>query len=147
MIRKLAHLCLVTDQLDILRDFYTQKLGFTVQFTFHNEKRNNEVFGYYLNCGDTTFIEIFDRVRKHHVWGGNHPLGTVTKGNQMDHLCFEVTGLKEFREELERRGVKMGPMNSGMDKSLQAWTTDPDGNRIELMEYTHSSWQLNPQAE
>lgn len=30
----------------------------------------------------------------------------------------------------------------GMDNSWQAWITDPDGNRIELMEYGPSSMEL-----
>jgi hypothetical protein len=29
-----------------------------------------------------------------------------------------------------------------MDNSIQSWITDPDGNRIELMEYTSTSMQL-----
>ena len=30
----------------------------------------------------------------------------------------------------------------GMDKSLQMWIHDPEGNRFELMEYTDESYQL-----
>jgi hypothetical protein len=28
-----------------------------------------------------------------------------------------------------------------MDHSWQAWITDPDGNKIELHDYTPESWQ------
>jgi hypothetical protein len=31
---------------------------------------------------------------------------------------------------------------SGLDFSVQAWIKDPDGNEIELMEYTGRSLQL-----
>lgn len=140
MIRKLAHLCLVTDQLEALKKFYTEQLGLKVAFVFTNAEK--QTFGYYLACGDTTFIEIFDRILKQKQWGG--PLDPLKGGNQMNHLCFEVTGLKELREQLLSRGVKIGEVHSGMDHSLQAWTGDPDGNAIEFMEYTHASWQLQP---
>jgi len=144
MIRKLAHLCLVTDRLQPMVEFYTQKLGFKIQFIFRNN--DNDIFGYYLHTGDSTFIEIFDRLGKHKQWGKGDP-EPLKGGNQMNHLCFEVTGLKEFRTELISRGVKIGDISSGMDHSLQAWTGDPDGNAIEFMEYTHASWQLNPPTE
>ena len=43
---------------------------------------------------------------------------------------------------LESRGIEVTNMKSGMDHSIQAWIKDPDGNAIELMEYTHESLQL-----
>jgi len=144
MIRKLAHLCLVTDQLQPMLEFYTNKIGFKIQFIFRNKE--NEIFGYYLNCGDSTFLEIFDRIGKHKQWGKGE-VEPLTGGIKMNHMCFEVTGLKEFRDGLESRGVKIGQVHSGMDHSLQAWTGDPDGNAIEFMEYTHASWQLNPPVD
>ena len=137
MIRKLAHLCLVTDQLEPMREFYTQQLGLSVQFIFHHD--DGGTFGYYLSCGDTTFIEIFDRAGKAKQWGDGGPLRA---GNQINHFCFEVTGLKDLHTVLIARGVKIGDITTGMDGSLQAWTSDPDGNAIEFMDYTHASWQL-----
>ena len=142
MIRKLAHLCLVTDQLEALKAFYTEKLNLKIQFVFTNA--DQQTFGYYLACGDSTFIEIFDRVLKQKQWGG--PLDPLRGGNQMNHLCFEITGLKEFRQQLLDHGVKIGDIHQGMDYSLQAWASDPDGNAIEFMEYTFASWQLQPPA-
>jgi predicted enzyme related to lactoylglutathione lyase len=43
---------------------------------------------------------------------------------------------------LEARGITVTNMKMGIDHSRQAWITDPDGNAIELMEYTHASLQL-----
>lgn len=142
MIRKLAHLCLVTDQLEALTAFYTEKLGFKKQFTFRHD--DGGVFGHYLATGDSTFIEIFDRLGKHTQWGGERPVEPLKSGNQLNHLCFEVTDIAEVKKTLESRGVKLTDIHTGMDHSKQMWTGDPDGNAIELMEYTHASWQLNP---
>jgi hypothetical protein len=54
--------------------------------------------------------------------------------------------MEETREMLLKRGVKLGPISVGLDFSKQMWTEDPDGNKIELMEYTHRSWQLQPRS-
>jgi catechol 2,3-dioxygenase-like lactoylglutathione lyase family enzyme len=63
-------------------------------------------------------------------------------GSQYKHFCLEVTGLAEVKAMLEARGVEVSPIKTGLDHSLQAWIHDPDGNAIELMEYTHASLQL-----
>lgn len=140
MIRRLAHLCLVTNDLEKLVAFYRDGLGLTVAFTFRNA--DGATFGVYLACGDTTFIEIFDQVLSAKQWGGNtEPLHA---GNRYGHLCLEVTGIADLRQALLGRGLNVGEIRTGYDRSLQMWTEDPDGNRLELMEYTHRSQQLQP---
>ena len=60
-----------------------------------------------------------------------------------NHFCFEVTGLEAFLAQLQARGGKIDRgVSVGMDHSKQAWISDPDGNTIELMEYTPKSMQL-----
>ncbi len=138
MIRRLAHLCLFTDQLDRLVAFYRDGLGLPVKFRFLAQ---DEVpFGAYLDCGDSTFVEIFDQAGAAKQWGGTP--GPLEAGNRYGHLCFEVTGLAEEVAALRDRGIEVGPISTGIDGSLQAWTADPDGNKVELMEYTHGSQQL-----
>jgi catechol 2,3-dioxygenase-like lactoylglutathione lyase family enzyme len=142
MIRRLAHLCFITDDLPRMAEFYTEKLGLPVKITFRNA--DGETFGYYFDCGDSSFIEVFDRKLKQKQWGGSlEPLGGRTG---YDHFCCEVTALADFKATLESRGVKVSEIRSGMDGSLQAWTNDPDGNAIELMEYTARSLQIQRQA-
>lgn len=142
MIRRLAHLCLMTNDLDRAIAFYRDQIGLSVKFKFTNAE--GEVFGVYLHTGDTTFVEIFDQVLAAKQWGGD--LRPLHEGNRYNHFCLEVTGLAEFRELLLARGVAIGEIKTGLDASLQAWATDPDGNRIEFMQYTHRSWQLQPSA-
>jgi hypothetical protein len=52
-----------------------------------------------------------------------------------------VVELEGYRGQLIRRDVTISPMTVGMDNSKQAWIKDPDGNDIELMEYTPTSFQ------
>jgi catechol 2,3-dioxygenase-like lactoylglutathione lyase family enzyme len=138
MIRKLAHLNFMTDDLSRIIDFYVDKLGMKVKFTLDNQR--GEHFGYYFECGDSTFIEFFDQTMAGEVWNFNAV--ELTSGTRYRHFCLEVTGLDEYCTELKNKGVTVTDITMGMDNSRQAWITDPDGNQIELMEYGHSSLQL-----
>jgi lactoylglutathione lyase len=138
MIRQLAHLNFVTNDLPGIIDFYVNKLGMRVKFTLNNKE--GQPFGYYFECGNTTFLEFFDQAMAAEVWGGN--VNELTIGTRYKHFCLEVTGLDEFCENLKSKGVDVSEVSMGIDNSRQAWITDPDGNQIELMEYGPSSQQL-----
>ncbi len=141
MIRQLAHLNFVTNDLSRIIDFYVNKLGMSVKFTLNNQQ--GQPFGYYFGCGNTTFLEFFDQSMANEVWGGG--VYELTAGTQYKHFCLEVTGLDEYCQTLKGRGVDVTEITMGMDNSRQAWIKDPDGNAIELMEYGPSSLQLaNP---
>ena len=138
MIRQLAHLNFVTNDLSKIIDFYVNKLGMKVKFTLDN--RDGQPFGYYFECGNSTFLEFFDQAMAAEVWGGK--VEDLAIGTRYKHFCLEVIGLDEFCKELKSKGVYVSEISMGMDNSRQAWIADPDGNQIELMEYGHSSLQL-----
>jgi lactoylglutathione lyase len=139
MIRKLAHINFVTNDLEKIIDFYVNKLGMKVKFTLDNKE--GKPFGYYFTCGDTTFLEFFDQAMAAEVWGGN--VVELNIGTRYKHFCLEVTGLDEFCKTLKEKGVEVTDIKLGMDHSRQAWIADPDGNEIELMEYSYSSMQIS----
>jgi lactoylglutathione lyase len=58
------------------------------------------------------------------------------------HFCLEIEGIDAFRDRLMARGVAVTEIAVGMDGSKQCWIKDPDGNSIELMEYTPVSLQI-----
>jgi catechol 2,3-dioxygenase-like lactoylglutathione lyase family enzyme len=138
MIRQLAHLNFVTDDLPRMIDFYVNKLGCKVKFTLNNDA--GQPFGYYFAFGGLTFLEVFDQALAVKQWGGS--VGPLTPGNGYRHFCLEVTGLDEFCEQLKSKGVSVTDISTGMDNARQAWIKDPDGNEIELMEYGAHSLQL-----
>ncbi len=138
MIRQLAHLNFVTDDLPAIIDFYIDKLGMEVKFTLDNEQ--GVAFGYYFGCGNSTFLEFFDQALAARQWGGE--VQPLTPGTRYKHFCLEVTGLEAYRQTLLEKGVAVTEISLGMDNSRQAWITDPDGNAIELMEYGPQSLQL-----
>ena len=138
MLRQLAHLNFMTDDLPGMIDFYVNKLGMEIKFTL--KKEDGVPFGYYFGCGNTTFLEFFDQTLAAQVWNGE--VTTLTAGTRYKHFCLEVTGLDAYRDELLAKGVSVTPITLGMDNSRQAWVSDPDGNTIELMEYGPASLQL-----
>ena len=138
MIRQLAHLNFVTNDLSKIIDFYVNKLGMNVKFTLDN--KNGQPFGYYFECGNSTFLEFFDQAMAAEVWGGK--VEELTIGTRYKHFCLEVIGLDELSKELKSKGVDVSEISMGMDNARQAWITDPDGNQIELMEYGPLSLQV-----
>lgn len=97
MIRQLAHLNLVTNDLSKIIDFYVNKLGMTVKFTL--DTKDGKPFGYYFECGTSRFPEFFDQALATEVWGSK--VEEVSTGTLYKHLCLEVTGLDEFCKELK----------------------------------------------
>jgi catechol 2,3-dioxygenase-like lactoylglutathione lyase family enzyme len=139
MIRQLAHICLHTKKVHEMVSFYTDTLGLKVQFTLENEE--NITFGYYIACGNQTFMEIFDHVMANKKWGDGKVEDLIC-GNIYKHLCFQVDNIEEFVSASRKKGLQISDVRVGMDNSKQAWISDPDGNAIELMEYTEKSRQL-----
>ena len=138
MIKQLAHVNFFSDRCEEILDFYVNKLGLEIKFTLDDER--GIPFGWYVDCGQRTFIEIFDQKRAIRKWGGQ--VVKLEPGNRYRHLCFEVEDLAGFKKNLEDTGVSVTPIKVGMDNSNQAWIKDPDGNAIELMEYAPTSFQL-----
>jgi catechol 2,3-dioxygenase-like lactoylglutathione lyase family enzyme len=138
MIKQLAHINFFSDQAPQLLDFYTNQLGLTIKFTLDHD--DGTAFGWYVDCGNSTFIEIFDQAGAIKQWGGQ--VGELKKGNLYRHLCFEVTGIEAYRQALVTKGLSLTEVKVGMDGSKQCWIKDPDGNDIELMEYTSLSRQV-----
>lgn len=128
MITGIAHVCFTVNDLDASVAYYTEGLGLTVAFDFVNDA--GERFGVYLQAGRRTFIELF--------------VGEVdppAKGQGYGHFCLEVDDLEATVAGLRGRGIDVSDPKLGSDHSWQAWLTDPDGNRIELHQYTPESKQ------
>lgn len=128
MITALAHACYTVRDLDASVGFYVGTLGLQHAFDFVRE--DGERFGVYLHVGGRSFIELF--------------VGDVTRGaegSSYRHLCLEVDDLPAMVALLRSRGVEITDPLLGSDHSWQAWLTDPDGNLIELHQYTPHSRQ------
>ena len=59
------------------------------------------------------------------------------------HLAIQVENLEDTWETIIKNGiVPDSPINMGPDFTKQFWVHDPEGNRIEFMEYTSRSFQV-----
>lgn len=59
------------------------------------------------------------------------------------HLAIQVENLEDTWETIIKNGiVPDSPINMGPDFTKQFWVHDPEGNRIEFMEYTFRSFQV-----
>ena len=128
MISNLAHLCFVVRDLDASMAFYCGKLGLKHAFNAVNDAGQRT--GIYLHVGARNFIELFQ---------GEVPAEATKVSYQ--HFCLEVGDMAGTVAELRCRGVEITEPKVGRDRSLQAWLQDPDGNRIELHQYTPQSKQ------
>jgi len=140
MIKRLAHLCFKTDQVDRMVRFYRDILNLPMKFTLTGDDGID--FGYYFACGERSFLELFDQRGAVRQWGGEVVKLKCPADASYQHFCLEVEGLEALREHLIARGVAVTEISVGMDGSKQCWIKDPDGNSIELMEYTANSLQI-----
>jgi len=138
MIEQLAHINFFTVRVQEMLDFYTTGLGLKIKFTLDDDE--GKPFGWYVGCGNRTFIELFDQAGAVKKWGGQ--IEELIHGTRFRHFCLEVKNLESYVVGLQSRGIASSKITVGMDHSKQAWIADPDGNRIELMEYTSKSLQL-----
>ncbi len=128
MIKSLAHLCLLSRDLQKTLDFYTGILGLRKKFDF---ERQGGLFGFYLEVGPGQFIEVF-----HSPEDRSGAKGGIT------HFCLEVEEIEAVRSALLAAGVPVTEKKLGADHSWQAWCKDPDGVDIEFHQYTPQSLQL-----
>jgi catechol 2,3-dioxygenase-like lactoylglutathione lyase family enzyme len=128
MVKALAHICFIVRDLDKSIAFYRDRLGLSPAFDFLNDK--GERFGVYLHVGGRNFVELFR--------------GAPARGStpvSFQHFCLEVDDIRAAVRKLRKSGVEVSPVTMGCDHTLQAWLSDPDGNRIELHAYTPRSRQ------
>jgi glyoxylase I family protein len=126
--RQLAHVCIFAHDLAETRRFYEEVLGLDVQFSF---LRDGKVFGFYLNCGSRTHIEVFQKN------------GTAYDDmNQINHLCLEVESIDAAIEHIRSKGIDVTARKYACDDTYQAWIRDPNNVKIELFEYTEKSAQF-----
>lgn len=145
MIKQLAHLCLKTSQLDRMTEFYRDKLGATIRFHYRNKA--GRPIGTYFAFGENTFVEIFDHADAHRRSNSTQSLEPLEEPRdpwlmRYNHFCLQIEGLDAYVTLLESRGITVTGRKTGNDHSRQAWVKDPDGNLIELQEYTPLSRQF-----
>lgn len=92
----------------------------------------------YIEVGPRQYIELFSGEGKQLA-----QLPDLAPYRGYQHLCLEVSDIHKAWEVCQANGVTpVSEISLGPDRSYQFWILDPDGNRIELMQYTDQAWQL-----
>lgn len=143
MIKGFHHAAISTPDLSRCIDFYTKTMGGQVAWTFgwdQGTPEADEVTGLnnsaakaaMLKIGDT-FLEVFEfsapapakRQRERPV--NNHGI---------THICLEVEDIEAEYERLKAAGMPFNSRPMKQDGSSMVYGRDPDGNVVELIEFT-----------
>jgi lactoylglutathione lyase len=129
MINDLGHTAFAARNVDETLRFY-RVFGIEEAFRLHHD--DGSLMLVYLHISGDRFIEIFP--------GG--PAPDADRKQSFKHICLLTRDINAAVERLRENGA---PIDSepllGLDGNLQAWTHDPDGNQIELMQLSEDSPQ------
>ena len=145
MITSIAHTAYTVTDTQASMRFYRDILGFPFTFGLRGRGEAAEfvyteddltgVWLLYFKVCPGQFIELFP---------AGEGRGQPTPGAQTSyqHLCLAVDDIAATVEEIRAKGWPIATEpKQGMDGNIQAWITDPDGNRIELMQMMPGSPQ------
>jgi lactoylglutathione lyase len=127
VITDLGHPAFAARDVDQTLRFY-KIFGIEEAFRLHHD--DGSLMLVYLHVSGDRFIEVFP--------GGPAP----DREQSYRHICLLTDDISAAVERLRENGA---PIDSepllGLDGNLQAWTHDPDGNQIELMQLAEDSPQ------
>ena len=133
MIKGIAHYAVtVKDMVESVR-FYTHALGFRWAFELKRPD-TDEPWIVYLSICPRQFLELF--------YGGEDDNPWNDRLIGFNHLCLEVDNIFDSVKKVRDSGytIVVEP-KQGSDNNWQAWITDPNGIRIELMQVMPDSPQ------
>jgi lactoylglutathione lyase len=129
-ITDIGHAAFACFDLDASLRFYAL-LGLHAAFRLNRD--DGSPWLVYVHVAGDRFLEFFT--------DGPAPDGERPRSSYM-HLCLVVDDLVAVVEDLRGKGVTIDvEPKRGVDANLQAWITDPDGNKIELMQLAPESPQ------
>src|SRR5215472_1797823 len=126
LITGIAHIAFQVSDLIKAREFYGELLGYDEPFQIRNQ--DNSLALTYFKVNERQYIEIF-------------PGLPPDKDDRLMHIAFETTDLEALRVYLMSKGVKAPEkVNQGRDGNLNFTVSDPDGHRVEFVQYEPDSW-------
>lgn len=120
----LAHVGLFVSDLGKADEFYGHVLGLE---HFSLDKPTGGLMLNYYKVNDHQYIEIYPGL----------------KGDEQDrlsHVAFETTDARKLRDYLAAKGVKVpDALKVGIDKNISFMVDDPEGRKIEFVQYMPGS--------
>jgi catechol 2,3-dioxygenase-like lactoylglutathione lyase family enzyme len=126
-VTELAHVLVLSDDIDASRDFYCDAVGMTV-----GERPPLPFPGYWLYVEGKPCLHIADRERYTAQARGAGLSAPTRASGRIDHVAFAATDYAAAAERLERGGIE-AVRNSVPEAGMrQLFFSDPDGVRIEV---------------
>jgi len=122
---RINHVGIWAKDWDETLNFYIKTLGFKEAFTFKDKDGN--VTTSYIQMSKENFLEI--------------ARATPERPAGLNHVGIWVDDIKTTVAALRKRGVKVDDARAGNSKAPLTNITDPNGIRLELLEYTPESLQ------
>ena len=123
----MGHIALRVNDLERSLEFY-RNLGFPEFLRLTQEDGRTWIA--YLKVSDEMFIELFP--------GGDGSDVAGPRATGVNHLCLTTDDIERTAAHLESVGIAAtAPLvasRRGVDGNRGMWVSDPDGNRIEIME-------------
>ena len=125
MLRKQHHIAIISSDWEKAKDFYIDKLGFTLEAEFHRPAQNDYLR--MLSLGETT-LELF--IRPDAPQRVNNP-----EAMGLRHLAFRVEDAVAAAAWLNARGVETEPIREDLVNGGKfTFFRDPDGLPLEIHE-------------
>lgn len=142
----------VKDEANMLA-FYTKGLGLkkvnAITFEQLSKVMSGETAKHVAMLGDKTWIDYIE-VAPHQYIELFRNIGQdlsekrdLLNNYGYQHLCLEVEDIHKAWDAVIANGITPDTeIKLGADNSYQFWLVDPDGNRLELMQYPEDAYQL-----
>ena len=114
----LTHVAIAAENVDEVVAYYTEKLGLPEAVRIRNDQGQTTIV--FVQVSRDTFLEI-------QPVNAQRPKG-------INHLAIHVQDLRATVARLRQQGVTVDEPRLGTTKALLAFTTDSEGNRVELIE-------------
>jgi catechol 2,3-dioxygenase-like lactoylglutathione lyase family enzyme len=125
MITGIAHIAFQVSDLAKAREFYGELLGYEEPFQIRNQDGSLALT--YFKVNERQYVEIF-------------PGLPPDKDDRLLHIAFETTDLESLRVYLLSKGLKAPEkVNQGRYGNLNFTIADPDGHRVEFVQYREGS--------
>jgi lactoylglutathione lyase len=120
----IAHIGLETNNIAAAQEFYGRQLGFE---KFSLDKTPGVLMLNYYKVNDHQYIEIFPDLK-------------TEEQDRLSHIAFETDNLQQLRDYLASKGVKVpATIKPGLDGNLSFTIPEPNGHRVEFVEYRPGS--------
>ena len=120
------HVAFQVSDMDSSISFYTQKLGFKLNFRSTNEEEQEEYA--FLEYGNTR-LELIQDLK------GEYRKPEIKKP-YCPHLCLEVENMRQSIETLKKKNICIieGPLEI-KDEETWVYFSDPDNNILEYIQW------------